>query len=376
MKWTNLLYGLQTIAASVLGIWLLLHWSRLLLFIRKEGLRKNLKIILVTCSFYAAYQPANYGWYTSDTGVGPLILIAAYAYMSALALITAFVYTLASRTRTYRRLSQQGQMAATFSLIMSMPVLTELIIGPLAGFRGISLVWNISFTLWAACFAATVFLFFENYSSRQIMKLQQKELELSRLEQLHTQVRLDALQAKVNPHFLYNTLNAMAGMALEDGQKTSKMAVALSLLFRYNLNQEQRVLATVREETEAISVYLGIEQIRFEERLRFTMDIEIGTERLLLPRFTLQALVENCIKHAGSGQEGVLHINVLARKMETGLLLEVADNGKPFAEGFRPGFGLQSLHDKLQLSFPGRHKIEIGNEPKKISIQLNYGHDV
>ncbi|HTN16335.1 MAG TPA: histidine kinase [Chitinophagaceae bacterium] len=372
MKWTNLFFGLQTIAASVLGIWLLLRWNKLLLFVRKESLRKHLKIVLITCSFYAAYQPANYGWYTTDPGVGIGILIGAYAYMSALALITTTVYTLALRSPIYRTWTQQRQIVATFALIAATPVLAELILAPLVGFRGIDLIWNISFTLWGACFAATIFLFFENYTSRQLLKLQQQELELSRLDALHTQARLDALQAKVSPHFLYNTLNAMAGLALEDGAKTSQMAVALSTLFRYNLNQEQQVLATVQEEIEMVAAYLGIEQIRFEEKLRFELNIAPKAKQCYLPRFTLQTLVENCIKHAGSGDSGVLHIKVLIRETEGGLLLEVADNGKPFPAGLHPGFGLQSLHDKLQLSFPGRHTVEISNEPKKISMTLHY----
>lgn len=372
MKWISLLFGLQTIVASVLGIWLLLRWNSLLPFVRKTNLRKYLKIVLITCSFFAAYQPANYGWYITDPGVGIGILIGAYMYMSALALITTMVYTLAARSTLYRGWTQQKQMMATFALIAATPVLAELILGPLAGFRGISLVWNISFTLWASCFAATVFLFFENYTSRQLLKLQQQELELSRLDTLHTQARLDALQAKVSPHFLYNTLNAMAGLALEDGPKTSRMAVALSTLFRYNLNQEQQVLATVQEEMEMVAAYLGIEQIRFEEKLRFELDMAPATKQCQLPRFTLQTLVENCIKHGGSGADGVLHITVRISKTAGRLLLEVADNGKNFPTGLRPGFGLQSLHDKLQLSFPGRHTVVFGNEPKKISITLHY----
>ncbi|MBL7710977.1 MAG: histidine kinase [Chitinophagaceae bacterium] len=372
MKWISLLFGLQTIAASVLGIWLLLRWNKLLLFVRREGLRKHLKIVLITCSFYAAYQPANYGWYTTEPGVGIAILLGAYAYMSALALITTAVYTLATRSAIFRAWTQPQQMITTFVLIAATPVLAELVLGPLAGFRGINLVWNISFTLWAGCFAATVFLFFENYTSRQLLKLRQQELELSRLDTLHTQARLDALQAKVSPHFLYNTLNAMAGLALEDGPKTSQMAVALSTLFRYNLNQEQQALATVQEEMEMLAAYLGIEQIRFEERLHFELDIAPETMQCQLPRFTLQTLVENCIKHAGSDTDGVLSIRVRIRECGSGLLLEVLDNGLPFPAGLRPGFGLQSLHDKLQLSFPGRHSVEISNEPKKISIHLHH----
>ena len=81
------------------------------------------------------------------------------------------------------------------------------------------------------------------------------------------ETQFEALQAKVNPHFLYNSLNSIAGLATVDGEKTRRMALALSCFFRYSMNREQQVMTSLKEEVEMIQTYLEIEKIRFGELL-------------------------------------------------------------------------------------------------------------
>jgi LytS/YehU family sensor histidine kinase len=183
-------------------------------------------------------------------------------------------------------------------------------------------------------------------------------------EQL-TKAQLDTLHAKVNPHFLYNSLNSIAGLALTDGQKTQQMAVSLSKFFRYSINHEEDNLVTVSEELEMVETYLNIEQIRFEERLNFEVIKAPGTEGKKIPRFILQPLVENSVKHGMKGNEDNLFIRVQTQMEGQKLSLSVEDDGKPFGDEFVPGYGLKSIYDKLDILFPEKYEVALYNEPVK-----------
>ena len=146
--------------------------------------------------------------------------------------------------------------------------------------------------------------------------LNEKELELSRLRELKTKAELDALHSKVNPHFLYNALNSIADLSITDGKKARKMTVALADLFRYSINYSNNNYSTVKEEVEMTEVYLQIEKIRFEDKLNYTVNVDDELGHYLVPRFILQPLVENAVKHG-----------LKAPGKMTEIILEVKKNG-------------------------------------------------
>jgi sensor histidine kinase YesM len=199
----------------------------------------------------------------------------------------------------------------------------------------------------------------------QLLKKKAKELETLKLKDQLMQAQLDALHAKINPHFLYNSLNSIAGLALTDVHKTRKMAISLSKFFRYSINRENSNLTTVKEEMEMAETYLEIERVRFEERLNYEFFIEPGLEEFMIPRFILQPLVENSVKHGLKGDLKELFIGIHACYEGNKLSLSVQDNGMPFAENFEPGYGLKSVYDKLDLLLPGKYEVALYNSPKK-----------
>ncbi len=203
-------------------------------------------------------------------------------------------------------------------------------------------------------------------------KLNEKELELAKLTSLKTKAELDALHSKVNPHFLYNALNSIADLSITDGRKARRMTIALADLFRYSINYSQNNYSTVNDEVAMTEVYLEIEKIRFEDQLNYTVKVEEGTGHYLLPRFILQPLIENAVKHGlkvtGQMTEIFLHI----QRHNEGLLITVADNGPAFPEDITPGYGVKSVFDKLDLLFPGEYDIRFSNEPaKQVSISIH-----
>ena len=170
---------------------------------------------------------------------------------------------------------------------------------------------------------------------------------------------------KAKPYNFNPAINSIAGLALTDGHKTRKMAISLSKFFRYSINRENSNLTTVKDEMEMAETYLEIEKVRFEERLNFKITIDQGLEEFKIPRFILQPLVENSVKHGLKGDLQELFISIHASFEGKNLSLSVQDNGLPFAENFEPGYGLKSVYDKLDLLFPGKYEVALFNSPEK-----------
>lgn len=203
-------------------------------------------------------------------------------------------------------------------------------------------------------------------------KMDEKELELSRLRELKTQAELDALHSKINPHFLYNALNSIADLCVTDGKKGRNMTIALADLFRYSINYSDNNYSTVKEEATMAEVYLQIEKIRFEDQLNYTIQLEPGSEYYLIPRFLLQPLVENAVKHGLKATGKMTELLLEIKQDGNGLLINVADNGPAFPEDLSPGYGVKSVFDKLDLLFPGQYAVQFSNEPRKqVSVHIN-----
>jgi LytS/YehU family sensor histidine kinase len=121
---------------------------------------------------------------------------------------------------------------------------------------------------------------------------------------------------------------------------------------------------------EMVQTYLTIEKIRFEERLQFTIEAADEVRTALMPRFILQPLAENCIKHGFNQQAIACQITIVVGQTHQRLQIIVADNGAPFAADMQPGYGLQGIYQKLQLLYPDRHEIRFNNQPKQIEITI------
>jgi sensor histidine kinase YesM len=199
-------------------------------------------------------------------------------------------------------------------------------------------------------------------------KFDEKELELSRLRELKTKAELDS---KINPHFLYNALNSIADLAVTDGRKGRKMTIALAELFRYSINYSDNNYSTVKDELAMAEVYLQIEKIRFEDQLNYSIHAEEGISYYLLPRFLLQPLVENAVKHGLKATGQMTEISIEVKMEGEGLTVIVADNGPAFPQNITPGYGVKSVFDKLELLFPEQYQVQFINAPRKqVSIHI------
>lgn len=204
-------------------------------------------------------------------------------------------------------------------------------------------------------------------------------LEKSQLEAGLKQAQLDVIRARLNPHFLFNSLQNISVMTKQDPQTASRMLARLGDLLRAVLRQDAEPESTLYEEIELTRAYVALEQMRFGERLLVTFNISPDVQRAMVPCFLLQPLIENAVIHGlrGVGKTGV--IEVLAANESSELVLSVTDNGVGAPEealsGRRMGVGLGSTRERLASMYPERHKFVMrrtaeGGTEVRIAIPL------
>jgi two-component system sensor histidine kinase AlgZ len=196
------------------------------------------------------------------------------------------------------------------------------------------------------------------------LKQRAREVELREHEarQKTLRARLDALQARTDPHFLFNTLNTVAGLIEEDPRTAEKMLERLSGVFRYALSGSKDSWVRLDDELRAVRDYLAVEQIRFGERLKIRFNAEAGVEHRLVPPLVLQPLVENAVLHGVAPRPGPGLVTVEVTRNKSDLLLRVEDDGPGPGGSLHRGSGtsLDNLRERLALVYGGRASLEAG----------------
>ncbi|MGD1848843.1 MAG: sensor histidine kinase [Salibacteraceae bacterium] len=195
-------------------------------------------------------------------------------------------------------------------------------------------------------------------------QLADQQMEMDRLEQMKTKAELLALQARINPHFLYNSLNSIASLIHTKPDHAEQMVMQLADLFRYSLNTQGLVWTTLGEELDIVKTYLSVEQVRFGKQLEVSLDCPDDLRHRKVPRFLLQPLVENALKH-GAAKQSKGEISLVIKEEKEKLVMELGDNGPPFPSQLINGYGWQSTYDKLQLLYEDRYEVLLQNEPQK-----------
>jgi sensor histidine kinase YesM len=223
-------------------------------------------------------------------------------------------------------------------------------------------------------FVANIFHYFQKQGNLLTRKITEQEFQLLDLEKLKTKAELDALQAKINPHFLYNSLNSIAGLVHLDPDKAEQMTLLLSKLFRYVTNKTPDYFDSLANELDMVATYLEIEQVRFGDRLSFRIIVKDNSlKSVQIPRFLIQPVVENAIKHGISkiAERGIIEIRI--SKEDNSLKIAVHDNGPLFPEPISGGYGLQSIQHKLRLLYGENANLALQNTPsKQVLLELPF----
>ncbi|MFT6270176.1 MAG: hypothetical protein ACJAVV_003005 [Alphaproteobacteria bacterium] len=213
-----------------------------------------------------------------------------------------------------------------------------------------------------------------NYYYR-LMNEKQLHLEAVRLSHF---AQIKMLRYQINPHFLFNTLNAISTLVLQGNkEKANGMLVRLSTFLRFSLDNDPEKKIPLYDEIKALMLYLEIEKTRFDDRLSIEMKVAPETEALLVPSLILQPLIENSIKYAIANMESGGLIEIEAYCANNLLHLSVADNGpgppqipqQHLKANYSSGVGLNNIRERLAVLYPTNHQFETIN-------RLPYGYKV
>jgi two-component system, LytTR family, sensor kinase len=209
------------------------------------------------------------------------------------------------------------------------------------------------------------------YESKQ----QQQEAVL-RAVTLAQEAQLKMLRYQLNPHFLFNTLNAISTLILDNQNRTANRAVMrLSEFLRYTLDQDPMKRVTLRQELEALDLYLGTERLRFGDRLRLEYAIEGIALDGLVPSLLLQPLLENALKYAVSPREQGGMVRIEGRVRSSMLELSVTDDGPGLDDSSRPterrgGVGLRNTLERLAVLYGDNYRFAVLDSSPGLRVEM------
>jgi hypothetical protein len=225
--------------------------------------------------------------------------------------------------------------------------------------------WNVltyyltSLVFFYACVVAFV------SARRSYHLLRRSELERMQLESGLTQARLHLLTTQLHPHFLFNTLNSISELMYEDVAAAERMVARLSELLRLSLDQRDAARVTLAKEFDALGIYLDIEKIRFQDRMKVELEVAPEAKECLVPFLILQPLVENAVRHGISRLSRPGRILIRARRDGARLEFEIC-NDIPADAARTPeeGFGLRNTRDRLRALYGEDFNLRYGAMPE------------
>jgi sensor histidine kinase YesM len=197
------------------------------------------------------------------------------------------------------------------------------------------------------------------------------------------EAQLKMLRYQLNPHFLFNTLNAISTLILEQQTElANRMVTKLSSFLRYSLDNDPMQKITLEQELAALKLYLDIEKVRFEERLNLELDIGEQASRALIPSLLLQPLVENAIKYGIAQAEDGGRLRIAAKVFAGDLLLELSDDGPgvELVDGEIPdanGVGLRNTRERLTELYGNRHSFRLSQtDPHGLTVHIRLPYEI
>jgi len=204
------------------------------------------------------------------------------------------------------------------------------------------------------------------YALDYYRKYREREFLATRLETQLAQAQLESLRMQLHPHFLFNTLNGIVGLVRDNKNQTAvNMLVGLSDLLRHTLEHSSKQEVELRQEINFIKLYLGIQQMRFSDRLHIQYDIHPGTTQAMVPNLILQPLTENALRHGIANSTGSGVIGISSAIENGNVRLTVYDDGAGLPDDWQlkgsAGIGLANTAARLQQLYDDDYQFDIRN---------------
>ncbi len=198
-----------------------------------------------------------------------------------------------------------------------------------------------------------------------------KERDEAEARRLAAEAQLSSLESRVQPHFLFNTLNSIASLIPSDPKGAEQMTAQLASLLRSSLDVAQTPVVRVDDELQTVHDYLAIERVRFGDRLVCAIDVDAQVRGALVPRLSLQTVVENAVKYAVAPRRHGGRISIRGRAFDGRARIEVADDGPGFDAAAMPAHhGLAALRQRLAFTFGDRAMLQIQSTAEGTTVVI------
>jgi sensor histidine kinase YesM len=210
---------------------------------------------------------------------------------------------------------------------------------------------TVIFIFWSLIYFG--FHFFDNYKKTEIQNL--------KLEANTKEIELNQLKSQLNPHFMFNSMNSIRALVDEDPKRAKIAITQLSNILRNTLMMHKNRFITLEDELNLVKDYLELEQIRYEERLSFSLHIDPSTLALQIPPMMIQTLVENGIKHGISKYPEGGEIKISTVKNDQQVMIRISNTGQLNPHGTDTGFGVSNTTNRLELLFGKKASFDLKN---------------
>ncbi len=218
-----------------------------------------------------------------------------------------------------------------------------------------------SYAIYFLCWSALYFAY------QYLQKTREMEIEGWKLSASIKDAELSTLKAQINPHFMFNSLNNIRSLVVEDSERARDAITHLSDLLRFSVQFDQYEKVSLEKELEVVLDYLKLEAIQLEERLRYTFDIEKPTKEMLIPPMIVQTLVENAIKHSINNLPNGGEIIIKSAINNDFLFINITNTGqlkrdqKQTSDGKRRGIGISNARERLRLLYGEKSGLTVQN---------------
>ncbi|MFB6318798.1 sensor histidine kinase [Saccharicrinis sp. FJH54] len=326
---------------------------------------------LVYCLFMASLIGANGQqpfWFVFTHYLSGIPAFALYAYT----MLLFFVPALLTKNRNYTGVSLIV-LASTVAAVILYLVLNHFVFYGLFWPRALAPEKWFSLNLFIQSllpiWIPTMFLVARKFTAEWLKESKAKtELEKENLE-----TELKMLKNQLNPHFLFNTLNNLYTLALMKSDKTPEMISRLSDMFQFILYECNAPVITLKKEMNLINNYVKLQQLRYGDRLDYSIQSDVGVDNFRIAPMILFTFVENCFKHGSGADPGIPWIKLyFERKGEK--LLFIAENSKPgnsqAVTEVKKGIGLSNMQKRLDLLYSGHYKLNIKETDRVYKAEL------
>lgn len=205
---------------------------------------------------------------------------------------------------------------------------------------------------------------------RATLVIRTKERDEAEARRLAAEAQLASLESRVNPHFLFNTLNSIAALTHTNPAAAERMTNQLASLMRSSLDGATTPLVPLDEELRLVRDYLEIERVRFDRRLQFTIDASGAAADTRVPRMAVQTVVENSVKYAISPRREGGHVGIRAATSNGLTRIQIEDDGPGFNGHMPEGHGLSLVKSRLAMTFGEQATLDVDRTPTGTRVTL------